>query len=138
MNFKKYRRLFIWNNSSSMIKHETLCNDYIAGELKNVDIPNKIIALQCSWIRIIYDNSFHEWKLIPVYLIETSLKVIKPSFSLLSIDKLFWTGKSVFLWSLKYLLAFCHNICGTIEVDNSFVYFLKFSEKNINYVSQIH
>ena len=72
-----------------MIKHETLCNDYIAGELKNVDIPNKIIALQCSWIRIIYDNSFHEWKLIPVYLIEKSLKVIKPSFSFLSIDKLF-------------------------------------------------
>ena len=60
MNFKKYKRLFIWNNSSPKIKHETLCNDYIAGELKNVDIPSKIIALQYSWIRIIYDNSFHE------------------------------------------------------------------------------
>ena len=97
--------LFFWNNSSPKIKHETLCNDYKAGGLKNVDIPSKIIALQCSWIRRLYDNSFHEWKLIPLYLIKKSfdthlvlhlnfiliyfLKVIKLSFSLLSIDKLF-------------------------------------------------
>ena len=26
-----------------------------------------IIFLQCSWIRRLYDNSFHEWKLIPLY-----------------------------------------------------------------------
>ena len=72
MNLKKYKRLFFWNNSSPKIKHETLCNDYKAGGLKNVDIPNKITALQCSWIRRVYDNSFHEWKLIPLYLIEKS------------------------------------------------------------------
>ena len=95
----KIQKALFWNNSSPKIKHETLCNDYKAGGLKNVDIPNKIIALQCSWIRRLYDNSFHEWKLTPLYLIEklfgisfkfySNLKVIKPSFSLLSIDKLF-------------------------------------------------
>ena len=69
MNLKNTKDFF-WNNSSPKIKHETLCNDYKAGRLKNVDIPNKIIALQCSWIRILYDNSFHEWKLIPLYQIE--------------------------------------------------------------------
>ena len=53
-------------------KHETLCNDYKAGGLKNVDISNKIIALQCSWIKRLYDNSFHEWKLIPFSLIQKS------------------------------------------------------------------
>ena len=57
---KKMQKAFFWNNSSPKIKHETLCNDYEAGGLKNVDIPSKIIALQYSWIRIIYDNSFHE------------------------------------------------------------------------------
>ena len=51
-----------------MIKHESLCNDNKARWLKNVDIPNKIIALQCAWIRWLYDDSFHEWKLIPLYL----------------------------------------------------------------------
>ena len=67
---KKIRKAFFWNNSSPKIKHETLCNNYKAQGLKNVDIPNKIIALQCSWIRRLYDNSFHEWKLISLYLIE--------------------------------------------------------------------
>ena len=47
---KKIQKAFFWNNSSPKIK-QTLCNDYKAGGLKNVDIPNKIIAFQCSWIR---------------------------------------------------------------------------------------
>ena len=68
---KKIQKAFFWNNSSPKIKHETLCNDHRAGGLKNVDIPSKIIAFQCSWIRRL-DNSFHEWKVIPLYLIEKS------------------------------------------------------------------
>ena len=60
MNFRKYKRLFFWNNSSPKLKHETLCDDYKTGGLKNFDILNKIIALQCSWIRRLYDNSFHD------------------------------------------------------------------------------
>ena len=55
-----------------MIKHETFSNDYKAERLKNVDIPNKIRALKGSWITRLYDNLFHEWKLIPLYLIEKS------------------------------------------------------------------
>ena len=35
-----------------------------------MDISNKIMALQCSWVRRLYNNYFHEWKLIPLYLIE--------------------------------------------------------------------
>ena len=44
MNLQKYKRIF-WKNSSPKIKYKTLCNDYNAGGLKNVDIQNKIIAL---------------------------------------------------------------------------------------------
>ena len=55
------------------IKHETLCNDDKVGGLKNVDIPNKIMALHWSWIRRLYDDSFYECKLIPLYLIQKSL-----------------------------------------------------------------
>ena len=68
---KKIKEDFFWNDSSPKIKHETLCNDYKAAGLKNVDILNKTIALQCSWIRKLY-NSFHEWKLILLYLFEKS------------------------------------------------------------------
>ena len=90
---EKIQKAFLWKNSTPKIKHETLCNDYKAGGLKNVDISNKIIALQCFWIRRLYDNSFHEWKLIPLYFIENSfagrlnfiqiyyLKATKQSFS---------------------------------------------------------
>ena len=69
---KKIQKGFLWKNSTPKMKHETLCNDYKAGGLKNVDISNKIIALQCFCIRRLYDNSFHERKLIPLYLIENS------------------------------------------------------------------
>ena len=98
---EKIQKDFLWNNSTPKIKHETLGNDYIAGGLKNVDISSKIIALQCSWIRRLYDDSCHEWKLIPLYLTEESFgnsfkfrsnllfKVIKPSFSHISTGKLF-------------------------------------------------
>ena len=42
---KKLRKIFFCNNSSPNIKHEIFCNNYKAGGSKNVDIPNKIIAL---------------------------------------------------------------------------------------------
>ena len=87
------QKAFRWRNFTPKIKPETPCNDYKAGELKNVDIPNKIEALQCSWQRILYDNSFHEWKVVLIYLIEKSfgssfkfhsiiysLKLAKPRF----------------------------------------------------------
>ena len=100
---EKIQKAFLWNNSTPKIKHETLCNDYKAGGLKNVFIPRKIITRQRSWIRRLYDDSFHKWKLIPLYLTEKSnhlalllnfiqiysLIAIKPSFSHLSIGKLF-------------------------------------------------
>ena len=46
---EKIQNTFLWNNSTPKIKHKPLCNDYKAWFLKNVDIPNKIILLQCSW-----------------------------------------------------------------------------------------
>ena len=63
-------KTFLWKNSSLKMKHETLCNDHKGGGLKNINILNKIISLKCSWIRRLCDNSFHEWKLIPLFLIE--------------------------------------------------------------------
>ena len=69
---EKTQKAFLSNNSIAKIKHETLCNDYKAGGLKIVDIPNDIIAPQCSLIRRFYDDFFHKWKLIPLYLIAKS------------------------------------------------------------------
>ena len=129
---KKIQKAFFWNNSSPKIKHETLCNDYKDGGLKIVDILSKIIALQCSWIRRLYDNPFHEWKLIPLYLIEksfgTSFKFHSKLLSLLfKINKntffptfyrkiiLNWKKRLARITEVPFL-HFIHNICGTIEV----------------------
>ena len=141
-----------WKNSSPKIKHETLCNDYKGGGLKNIDILNKIISLQRSWIRRLYGNSFHEWKLIPYFLIKKSFgisfkfhanlffkrnKVKKnKSFFHLSIGKSFYIGKkkpeflscilSLYLWYNK-----------NIQVGKNLIYSVRFSEKNVNYISQL-
>ena len=60
---------FIWKGKNPKIKNSTLCNDYQYGGLKNVDIFSKVVRLQCSWIKKLFDNNFHQWKLIPLYLI---------------------------------------------------------------------
>ena len=47
-DLKKIQKAFLWKMSTPKKKNETLCNNYKAGGLKNLDIPNKIIAFKCS------------------------------------------------------------------------------------------
>ena len=42
MNLKKYKKLFLGNNSSPKIKHETLCNDYKDAGLKMLIFQAKL------------------------------------------------------------------------------------------------
>ena len=48
-------KIFSLGNSTGKIKHETPCKDYKDDGLKNVDISYKIVSLQSSWIRRLYD-----------------------------------------------------------------------------------
>ena len=41
---EKIQKDFLWKNYSPKIKHETFCNEYKGGGLKNIDILNKIIS----------------------------------------------------------------------------------------------
>ena len=54
------QKAFIWNNLTPEIKHETLCNSFDKGGLKNVDINSKIASLQCSWVKQLFDDKFHK------------------------------------------------------------------------------
>ena len=67
---------FIWKAKNPKIKNRTLCNDYEYGGPKNVDIFSKVVSLQCSWIKRLFDNNFHQWKLIPLYLFRQYLGTI--------------------------------------------------------------
>ena len=152
IELNKIQKAFFWNNSSPKTKYATLCNNYNVGGLKNADIPKKIIALQCSWIKRLYVNSFHEWKLIPPYLIEksfgTSFKL--PSNLLIKSNKtkFFPSFYRQIILNWKKCLAMITEVPSSIlsqylwynrsiQVNSSSVYFLKFSKKNINYVSQL-
>ena len=64
---------FTWKEKNPKIKNSTLCNDYENGRLKSVDIFSKVVSLQCSWIKRLLDNNFHQWKIIPLYLIRQYL-----------------------------------------------------------------
>ena len=48
---QKIQKVFIWNNLTTKIKHETLCNSFEDGGLENIDINSKVASLQCSWIK---------------------------------------------------------------------------------------
>ena len=42
-----------------------MCNSFDEeGGLKNIDINSKIASLQCSWVKRLHDDKFHEWKII--------------------------------------------------------------------------
>ena len=69
----KIQKQFVWKNGNPKLKHTTLCDKYEKGRLKNVDIFFKITILQCSWVKILYDDSFHAWKVILLFLIKNYL-----------------------------------------------------------------
>ena len=65
----KIQKNFIWQGKKAKIKHSTLCNGYENGGLKNVDLRNKITSIQCSWVKRLFEDDFHDWKIIPLFLI---------------------------------------------------------------------
>ena len=65
----KIQRNFICQGKKAKIKHSTLCNGYENGGLKNADLRNKITSIQCSWVKRLCEDDFHDWKVIPLFLI---------------------------------------------------------------------
>ena len=72
---QRIQNAFICNNLTPKIKHQTLCNSFEEVDLKNVEIDSKIASLQCSWIKRLHDYKFHEWKLIPLHLIQSTFGI---------------------------------------------------------------
>ena len=119
--------IFLWP-SGPKIKNETLCCDFKHGGMKNVNIQKKIISLQCSWVRRLYEDSFHEWKI-------TLLKLIKKFFGshfkfhsnlLFNIScindfpnfylDIFCNWKNIFQPIQELHRAFCLNVCSSISL----------------------
>ena len=65
----KIQKNFLWQGKKAKIKPSTLCNVYKNGGLKNVDFRNKILSIPCSWVKRLFEDDFHDWKVVPLLLI---------------------------------------------------------------------
>ena len=117
-----------------------------------VDVFTKVISLECSWIKRLYDENFHEWKIISSYLTKTifcekfkfhpcldpSIRSLKnvPNFykemitnwakCLSGFPSLPSAILSQFLW-----------FNSTIKIDSKSTFISEFASKNINFVGHI-
>ena len=149
---KEIQNKFLWSNKKSKIKQSTLCNNYKNGGLKNVDIELKIISLKCSWIRRLYNEVDHDWKIIPLNYIHNTLgknftfhsNLSIPNKTLIPLPPFYkdiiksWCSSffcssndpssisSQCLWYNSYL-----------KVDKKPFFYKEFSNRNINYVSYL-
>ena len=107
----------------------------------------KIASLQCSWIKWLYDDSFHERKLIPLHFITPAFK-FHPSLALsFQLDKFPKFYQNIFqFWSTCFcsvstvpseILPEFLWFNRSIKVSNRPIIFKHFSEKGVNFVSHI-
>ena len=91
------------------------------GGLKNVDIELKIISLKCSWIRRLYNEVDHDWKIIPLnyiyntlgknFTFHSNLSILNKTLIPLKLN----LGVLLFFVLQMFLLLFLHSAYGTIH-----------------------
>ena len=132
--------------------HSTLCNGYEMGGIKKVDLRNKITSMQCSWVKRLFEDGFHDWKAIPLFLIDKHLgKNFKfhndldinndilskfPSFYqdiFIKWINNFNSKSTLPSMILSEVIWFNSNI----KIDSKLVHFSFFSEKNLNFIGQL-
>ena len=74
LELNEIKKHFTRKNGNPKIKQDILSKDYENGSLKNVDITFKIISLQCSWVKRLYDGSTNYWKQTPLHIITQKLE----------------------------------------------------------------
>ena len=72
MELKIMQKNSIWNEKKPKIKRLAFSNNCKDGGLKGVEIFAKASSLQCSWIKRLFHEYLHEWKIILVYLTKTN------------------------------------------------------------------
>ena len=56
----KIQNIFIWQGKKAKIKHSTHCKGYEKTDMKNVDLRNKITSMQCSLVKRLFEDDFHD------------------------------------------------------------------------------
>ena len=68
----KTQKNLIWKELNPKIKNSNINNNYENGGIKNVNIAAKIRSLQRSWIKTLFYENFHDWKIFPLHIIHKS------------------------------------------------------------------
>ena len=131
------------------VKYKTIWKYFQYGGLKIVDLNLKIISLQCSWVKNLYDESFHEWKVIPLTLIKNAIgecfifdsnldfNVPLNSFPEFYINILhLWQNSFAFLSLTPNCLSFCGLIKILKSITNHFIF--RIYRKKILILSNIY
>ena len=133
------------------IKHKTICKNFREGGLKTVDVRNKLTSLQISWVKRLYGDCFHEWKIIPLYMLKKTFGT-SPFHSNLSFNKsnlkklLPFYRQMVISWSQYFssspetpsqVLSQFLWYNNYIKIEDAVIYFEKFSNKTINFLSKL-
>ena len=112
----------------------------------------KFVSLRCSWLKTLYDDCFHEWKIIPLHLLN---KCFDPSFKFQSnlnfesklLKHVPSFSKQIRMNWKKYFIAcpitpsailsqyILYN--GYFKTDNKAVCLKSFSTKYINFITQL-
>ena len=133
------------------IKHSTLCNGYRNGSLKNVSLQSKLTSIQCSWVKTLFEDDFHGWKIITPFLICNHLGKNSKfhnniNFSNDILSKFLSFYQDIFMkWINNYtakltlpfmILSEFIWFDSDIKVDSNPVYFSFFSNKNLKFIGQ--
>ena len=62
------QKTFLWYSSKPKINYKTLCNTFEESGLKNFNIKAKIISMQYSLVKKLFDGNHHDWKLFHNFL----------------------------------------------------------------------
>ena len=152
----KTQKDFIWNGLNPKIKNSTINNNYENGGLKNVNIGAKIISLQSSWIKRLYDEKFHYWKILPLHMIYKLLGKMVVFHPKLKVNKKLTRSFTEIL--SKYYREIINTrgnkfSCQTlvpsgilsqflwfnseVQIGYKSVFFTSFSEQNMNFVGRL-
>ena len=105
LELDKIKKHFIWKSGNPDIKQEAHYKNHENGDLKSVGITFKIISLQCSWIKQLYDSSTHDWKLIPLHIITQKLGEQLLFHSNLHINPKKFRQFLKFIWHNKHIFV---------------------------------
>ena len=146
---ERIQRGFLWNSNNVKIKHETKSNDFQNGNLKTVAISSKISSLQCSWVKKLSDENFHDWKLVPMHFINNAFGknfIFHCNLSFkTSVLHQFSTFYANILQSWKRNISYTPSCIRSQflrfnnyrTIHNNSVHFKEFSSHNINFINQL-